>query len=245
MKSTLYILIGCLLLTNYACKKKNAAPSAINTPTNNQSVSFDFNYSGKQWAYQKISFSSTLSDTASVIWDFGNGLTSNKNHPDCSYKVDSIYKVTLTYQGVSISKSIDIGLHLDSLISRYTLWNRFTNFKVEGQFGSFTTYDTMNTVVNISPKLSVLPQPPSDIFYPYEIIITDITKAHNYTFPVAKFRLCSINKEDIFFSETQTYPYNINYYKIDLINNRAEIGRKVEGTLDTLNGYYMAYYRTQ
>jgi PKD repeat protein len=131
MKALLYVL-PLLLLVLSSCKKDktpgytakaNFAVSALYLGTNYQEAII------KVGTHDQLYFSNESEYADSVLWDFGNGQTSNAYHAEYAYDRAGMYTITLTVFGHNGTHSRQIRKvqAMERIIKKVTLSNLYLN----------------------------------------------------------------------------------------------------------------------
>lgn len=242
-----YITLVFILLCAFACKKKNNEEvlNTISTPVN-----FDFTYSGKQWAYQPITFTSTLDDTATVTWDFGDGEITHYVNKIHTYKADGEYTVKLTAYGKTVAKPVKIGVNLQDFLSKYSNWHRSSHFLYDPKDINNPNYisaEQEDKDVNFTLTYKLVPYPYTSALsstYPYAVVFPGIDSTTKFVFPLTEIGFYNETDTTMVFSQhAQLYARLMdNKCTFRKDGKSASIEIHIQDNATGKAGVYNAYY---
>lgn len=239
-----YYLIIMIFLVATGCKKKQSIDT---NQLGNNSISFDFTYSGKQWAYQPINFETDLPDSVFRSWDYGDSTPIyHLLHDPHTYTKDGTYTITLTANGKSVSKTITIGFGIERIL-KYKKWHRTVYYRL--YFPYVPPYllmlDTPKDVEqkNLSMELNIQVTQPLYSSFPYSLLIPGNDTTSNHVFKQTEMKLVKLTDSMWTFAgeamdpsvgaNSCTYYINKDYVEI----SRLEYYFPASGS-----GYYYATY---
>jgi PKD repeat protein len=117
MKALLYVL-PLLLPVLSSCKKDKAPSYSAKANFAVSALYLGTNYPDaiiKVGTHDQLYFSNESEYADSVLWDFGNGQTSNAYHAECAYDNAGTYTITLTVFGHNGTQAVRS--------EKYKLWS--------------------------------------------------------------------------------------------------------------------------
>lgn len=135
------ILLLCLVMALYSCRKKDAPSSSGPGETFNENINIV--YFGDMYIGAKITFACNLPEGSTLTWDFGDSTTGNEKTTEHYYYNSGQYIVTLKSHNVvfdTVHINISYGLQRISTMRKWTK----RHYEQESDLGQ-TWYDWEKT----------------------------------------------------------------------------------------------------